>query len=442
MIGAVGHIDETRLGRFAEQGLQSIPATEQTHLDQCDVCHRLLEGHRRAIAVLSGSWQPHAATTRIRDGDSLIVPRSRVRPSDRSWPRSGFLLPAVAAAALVLAGAFGTLIIGRPGPDNRVRPAVVVPSSSPAFLPPATLRPGSPPIEGGMVAQIDAGTGAVRDTITLGGRPGLLAEAGGYMWVFNFGDGSVARINPASSRVEDSLRFDEGAAAILGHGDDLWVTADEHDLIRIDGRTGHELEHFVLDQDLLFRTGDAGFLAFAGGSVWLTVPDLARPTDPHELWRVDPITGVLQARVTIDRDPHPPVTLDDVIYAVSPTRNTVTRIDPETNDVVSVRVGAVPVAVAGGAGSIWVAHDRDLSVWRLDPKTLIREATIDIGERVHSVAFGNGNAWATTRTSLHQIDPATNRVIATTRLVKLPGPRGPAGILVLGGSVWVGIEGR
>jgi DNA-binding beta-propeller fold protein YncE len=331
--------------------------------------------------------------------------------------------------------------MGHPVAEDRDRPALVPRESGPAILPTATIRPGSPPIKGGMVVQIDARTGAIRDTITLGGYPALPTEAGGYLWWFNFGDGSISRIDRASGRLAETLQFDDGAAATLAHGDELWVTADQHDLIRLDGRTGSELERFTLGRDLLFRTGDAGFLAFAGGSVWVTVPDIEHPRDPHEVWRIDPETGDVVARLTIDPDPNPLVTLDDVIYAASPTRNTITRIDSATNDATSVQVGREPVAVAHGAGSIWVAHGLGLSIWRMDPSSLVREATIELGEPINNVAFGNGRLWATTRTSLHEIDPATNRVVATTRLRSIPHPRGPVGILVVGDSVWVGIEG-
>jgi hypothetical protein len=441
VIASFGHLDEARLGGLAEGGDWTITPDERAHLDRCDACRELLEGHRIALAVLTGQWEPYDAA-RGGASDTLVVSPSPVQRTNPRSETNGFVLPAVAAVGLILVGAIGALLVtGRQTPSERDGPVVVLPSANPTLLPRATLRPGSPTVEGGMVLRVDPGNGAIRDTITLGGGPGMPTMAGGYLWIFNFGDGAVTQIDPTTARVADTLEFEHGAAAILGHGDDLWVTADQHDLIRLAGRTGNEIDRFELGQELLFRTGDAGFLAYADGAMWVTVPDLTRPLDPHELWRIDPETGDLQARLTIDRDPHPPVTLGDAIYAVSPSRNTLTRVDAATNDTTSVRVGAEPVAVAQGGGSIWVGHERDLSIWRLDPTTLMREATIDIGEPVHSVAFGNGRLWATTWTSLHQIDPATNQVVATTRLLKVPSPRGPVGVLVLGDSVWVGIEG-
>ena len=441
MIASLGHVDEPRLGGFAEDGERTITPDERAHLDRCDACRELLEGHRLALAVLTGTWKPHDPA-RGGASDSLVVSPSPVQLSHPRGETNGFVLPAVAVIGLILLGAIGALLVtGRPTPSDRERPVVVLPSPNPTLLPRATLRPGSPPVEGGMVLRVDAGNSAIRDTITLGGGPGIPTIAGGYLWVLNFGDGTVTRIDPTTVRVADTLEFEHGAAAILGHGDDLWVTADQHDLIRLDGRSGNEIDRFELDRELLFRTGDAGFLAYADGAIWVTVPDLRRPLDPHELWRIDPETGDLHARLIIDRDPHPPVTLGDDIFAVSPSRNTLTRVDAATNDTTSVRVGAEPVAVAAGDGSIWVGHDRDLSIWRLDPTTLSTQAIIEIGEPVHSVAIGNGRLWATTWTSLHEIDPAINQVVSTTRLLKVPSPRGPVGVLALGDSVWVGIEG-
>ena len=99
------------------------------------------------------------------------------------------------------------------------------------------------------MVRLDAANGAIRDTITLGGGPGIPTVAGGFLWVFNFGDGTVAQIDPDTGRVAETVQFDNGAAAILGHGDELWVTADQHDLIRLDGRTGTEIDRFMLGQD-------------------------------------------------------------------------------------------------------------------------------------------------------------------------------------------------
>ena len=303
MIGSLGHVDEARLGGFAEQGDRAITLAERAHLDRCVGCGELLEGHRLALAVLTGPWAPHDAA-RGGASDTLVVPPSPVQRRDSRHKTNGLVLPAVAAVGLIMLGAIGALLVtGRPAPTDPEKPIAVVPSANPTLLPRATVRPDSPPIEGGMFLRVDAGTGAIRDTISLGGDPGIPTVAGGYLWVFNFGDGTVTRIDSATSRVAETVQFDDGAAAILGHGDDLWVTADQHDLVRLEGSTGKEIDRFELGQELLFRTGDAGFLGYAGESIWVTVPDLTRPLDPHELWRIDPETGDLQARLTIDRDP-------------------------------------------------------------------------------------------------------------------------------------------
>jgi YVTN family beta-propeller protein len=155
---------------------------------------------------------------------------------------------------------------------------------------------------------------------------------------------------------------------------------------------------------------------------------------------VDPATGRVLGRLTVGRDPHPPVVVGKAIYMVSPRDNTVTRIDARTNEVSDVEVGTEPYAIAAGAGSIWVGDERDLNVRRLDLGTMAPQAVIDVGEPVRGLAFGDGHLWVTTWTSVLAIDPVTNNVIGTTRLLKVPAPRGPAGLTVIDGAVWVGVE--
>jgi streptogramin lyase len=105
-----------------------------------------------------------------------------------------------------------------------------------------------------------------------------------------------------------------------------------------------------------------------------------------------------------------------------------------------VRVGNEPVMHAAGDGSIWIGHDLDKVVWRVDPDSLETQSWIRIGEPVRGVAFGAGRIWVTTPTSLHEIDPTTNAVVASVRLLKVPMAFSPAALTVLDGAVWVAID--
>jgi DNA-binding SARP family transcriptional activator len=74
--------------------------------------------------------------------------------------------------------------------------------------------------------------------------------------------------------------------------------------------------------------------------------------------------------------------------------NSVAMIDVGGTRVESyVRVGRRPVAVAVGAGGVWVANAADGTVTRLDPATGKHVRTIGIGTDVNDVAVGFGSVW-------------------------------------------------
>jgi streptogramin lyase len=397
--------------------------------------------------MLAGPWAVRAVEAPdpgARPDDALRVPPTPVIAARAGGRPNRLVLPAVAVVGLALLAGVTLFVGGRPEPPrpepSRPAPPAVVEEPSPAPRGLATVRPGGPEVTGGMVVRVDAGTGEILDTVDIPGGPGLVATAGGHLWVFTFVDGVVRRIDPVDGRVLTTLPFDSGAAGIAADGEDLWVTADGSDLVLVDGRWGVETSRFRLSDEPLFGPGNAGFVVASGGSVWVTVPDLERTSDPHELWRIDPATGRIEARLTIALDLHPPIAFDGGIFLVSPSRNSLTRVDIATNTVTTVRLDREPFAVAAAGGSIWVGHDRGQEIRRIDPATLETQATIELAEPVRGLFAGDGRLWATTWTSLHEIDPERAAVVRTTRLLALPTRRGPAGLTVIDDAVWVGIE--
>jgi YVTN family beta-propeller protein len=91
--------------------------------------------------------------------------------------------------------------------------------------------------------------------------------------------------------------------------------------------------------------------------------------------------------------------------------NSVAVVDPHTGRLVAdVQVGSRPVAVAAGAGGVWVANADDGTVSRIDPKTHRVTATIGIGTDVSDIAVGFGSVWVAggNDSTLTQIDPTLN----------------------------------
>lgn len=368
----------------------------------------------------------------------LLTVHPVVRRSNASSP---FLL----AASVVLAVA-GVVVVTSVTPDpspGSLGPVGesprVTPSATPA-LPSATVRPDTPRIAGGMLVRIDAATGAIQGVVSTGPHPGLVVTAGARVWTLNFGDGTLSRVDPSADGTSITTTFAGDAAGMAADGDDVWVAADDHDLVRLDGTTGIEEARLQVADETVFRLRDAGFIAVTDDSLWLTVPDLRIRAAPHGFWRIDPQSGEVEARLTIDRDPHPPIVYDGSVFVISVSQSTLTRVDPSTNAMTVVRVGNEPVTHASGDGSIWIGHGLDKVVWRVDPESLHAQARIPIGEPVRGLAFGAGRIWITTPTSLHEIDPTTNTVVASVRLLKVPMKYSPAALAVLDGSVWVAID--
>ena len=117
-------------------------------------------------------------------------------------------------------------------------------------------------------------------------------------------------------------------------------------------------------------------------------------------------------------------------------------VDPKTHRVVGhVSVGAHPVAVAVGHGSVWIANADDGTVSRIDPETRKVLRTIGIGTPVSDLAVSGEAVWVANGSdgTVSRIDPGSNAVVAT---IDLRGPNLlapiPVHALTLGaGAIWV-----
>lgn len=103
-------------------------------------------------------------------------------------------------------------------------------------------------------------------------------------------------------------------------------------------------------------------------------------------------------------------------------------------DGVAVAVGAQPVDVAAGAGSLWVVNRGDATVTRIDPATRKPVVTINVASQPSGIAFGFGAVWVASYGDdvVQRIDPAANTVTAT-----IATGVGPSAIVALPSGVWV-----
>jgi YVTN family beta-propeller protein len=61
----------------------------------------------------------------------------------------------------------------------------------------------------------------------------------------------------------------------------------------------------------------------------------------------------------------------------------------------TIEVGADPIGVGVGAGSVWVANSTSRTISRIDPLENEVVSTIEVGGTPRGVAVGEGAVWVT-----------------------------------------------
>jgi YVTN family beta-propeller protein len=239
----------------------------------------------------------------------------------------------------------------------------------------------------------------VAKTIPVGRLPsGVTIDPTG-VWVTNWLDNTVSRIDPASNTVlavvPITLSGDAGLEAIASGAGSLWMTTTEFDA--------------------------------SGNSL------------PGSLVRLDPLTGNVLATIAIGKGAFDVAVGLGAVWLPSFGDNTVLRVDPTTNQVVAtIPVAGGPSGVTTDASSVWVVSG-DGTVSRIDPASNQIVASVHTQTTGGYIAVGSGGVWVSSPGTngqadgtLSRIDPATNQVVASIAL-----GRAPDELAIADGSVWV-----
>lgn len=242
----------------------------------------------------------------------------------------------------------------------------------------------------------------VAANITVGKSPSGVAIAANGVWVTNWWDNNLSRIDPATNTVLQNVP------------------------LTISGNGGPEA------------------IAFGENSLWVTVTEFDDSGNalPTSLLRVDPVTGTQQAAIPIGRGAYDVAVSPGAVWVPLYDDNAVVRIDTTTNTVTAtIPVAGNPVGIAFGAGAVWVTAD-DGHVARIDPATSQVVASIQVQDTGGYVAATPTAVWVTSvghvgaaDGTLTRIDPATNQVIASVTVGAAPWE-----VAVVGDSVWVGLH--
>ncbi len=275
-------------------------------------------------------------------------------------------------------------------------------------------------VQGEAVRIIDPDTGTVVGTVPLAASAGRIAAGPGSVWVANFGDHTVSRIE--AGEVRQVIPVGSGPSSIALGNRAVWV-ADALDgtVTRIDNGTGQVVQTIPVGH------GPSG-IAYGQGAVWV-----ANAGD-HTVVAIDPRTGKVTRQVGLEASLTDLAVGAGSIWVTSQSANEVFRISPDGKDVAAIPVGTGPSTIAASPGAVWVANSLDGTVSRIDPSRNIVTATLQTGDGPSGLAISPEAVWVTNEFSgtVVRIDPRTPVVAQTIRV----GNR-PADVAVAGNALWV-----
>ena len=271
------------------------------------------------------------------------------------------------------------------------------------------------------LAVVDAGTGRLKEGIAVGARPTLVAVGEDAVWVANFDEQTLSRVDPVTRK--ELTRIPAGGAPTgLAVGDRfVWVT---HGFTGTVSRIDTGLNRITAT----FRLGSGlADVAVAANAVWI-----ANRIDGNVL-RVEPVTGDLVRTIAVGGSPTGVAADADALWIAD--GRSVVKIDVATNRVVAriaLRHQASRVALGGGA--VWVSANIDNLVTRIDVATGSAAVEIPVGKGPVGLAADATGVWVADGLAgtVSRIDPGTNRVVATIAVGREPG-----GVALAGTLVWV-----
>lgn len=290
-------------------------------------------------------------------------------------------------------------------------------------------------------------------TISVGNTVRAVAVGFGAVWVVTEGGGDdrsgqwlLQRIDPAIDAVVATVPIGPYGESIAFTDDFVWVVQNERggesSLLRVDPTTSE------LVGTPISLGNRSTQVAAGGGAVWVA----GAAADGHAaLERIDPRTNAItEIRLPGDAIGYPPpvfgggsvwVFMSEVHQTDpnAPPKNLLYRVDARTDQVVATL--RTKGTLAFGEGALWAlcchtGEERAVTLERIDPATNRVTATTELPPGASALAAGAGYVWVADADdgTIVKIAPATNRATGDALQVG----RGPSAVAIGAGAVWVG----
>jgi len=278
---------------------------------------------------------------------------------------------------------------------------------------PLTLKPDT-------IAELDTSSFHIGQQVASGGAPAAMAFGGGALWAAEPSTGQVERVDPSGGK---PVPFPVGAApsALVYAFHALWVAnAADRTVTRISTTAGNAPEPAI-------RVGnDPEALVATRNGVWVA----SGLDDTVE--RIDPVGRVRQT-IRLASAPTALTSFGSSVWVAEPGAGAVFRFDARSAQPTgSVPVPGGPVALAAGAGRVWIAS-ADGTLSGVDPSGPVPKVawTVGVGRSPSGLAVSGGSAWvgSSVRGDLTQVSPSgqvenTVRIGAPSGAIVASGKRG------------------
>ena len=229
---------------------------------------------------------------------------------------------------------------------------------------------------------------------------GGVARAFGSLWTASCGDSKLAQIDAKTGKV--TSQFPLGAGPLAASDDSIWLMSDSRTtLSRIDPK-----QHEIV-ADLRLPAGCRS-LVFGETALWAACPA------QNQVARINPTTNLVEKWIAVSAEPRAIAIGETSVWVLCRKEGKVDRIDPKTNKVAKTIDLGVPSAdggIAVGEGSVWVTLG-GFPLTRISPQS---EQVVQqfYGEGGGAIVTGGGFLWLadTAKGNVWKIDP--RRVAAT-----------------------------
>jgi len=234
----------------------------------------------------------------------------------------------------------------------------------------------------GTVTAIDADTGRVARTLSVGAQPEAMAVGtDGAIWVALYGHASVVKIDPNTYAVQRVAVPPLPKAITVGEGS-VWVASAVNGFVtKIDPSTVRIVKTFRVGKSLQSITA-------AYGSVWIA------DEDQHTVWRIDAHTYAVVGKIQVEPNDNQVVAGAGKVWVQRDPDFGIARIDPASNAVDFLETSNVFDAIEFTPAGLWTSDLSTDSFALLDPMTGRILRSIDVTQNAVPFAYANGALWS------------------------------------------------